>query len=206
MEFMYSFISAQALFSPRPLFGATWIHSYTRMASFIRMRQSTVTHSQCTFGYKFGYNYITVLSSFSQCRCTTGTQLLYLTDLSKLSKPGSLYIMARLECESLDSQIQLEASNTSRKHSMIKYLASARLNFLLTWPTGYNFPSFSCNNTAATPTPNASVLRTKGFIRPGSFNTGSCSRYSPVPNYIELHSSKPKNDQLILTGLSRFFL
>ena len=37
----------------------------------------------------------------------------------------------------------------------------------------YNFPSFSCNSTAATPTPEASVLRTKGFIRSGSFNTGS---------------------------------
>ena len=37
----------------------------------------------------------------------------------------------------------------------------------------YNFPSFSCNSTAATPTPEASVLRTKGFIKSGSFNTGS---------------------------------
>ena len=35
-----SFISAKALLSLRALFGATQIHSYTRMVSFIRTWQS----------------------------------------------------------------------------------------------------------------------------------------------------------------------
>ena len=50
-------------------------------------------------------------------------------------------------------------------------------------PTGYNFPSFSCKSTAATPNPDATVLRTNGFIRSGSFSTGSCSRYSLRSEY-----------------------
>ena len=42
MEFIYrgSPMSAQALFCLRALFGATWIHSFTRMAPLIRMRLS----------------------------------------------------------------------------------------------------------------------------------------------------------------------
>ena len=37
---------------------------------------------------------------------------------------------------------------------------------------------FSYKSAASSPTPDALVLRTNSFIRSGSFNTGSCSRYS----------------------------
>ena len=89
--------------------------------------------------------------------------------------------MVSLECKSLASQIQLEVSNT--QHYCQALLCDRVLSFcqallLAGVPTGYSFPSFSCNSTAAFPTPEASVLRTNDFIRSGTFNTCSCSRYS----------------------------
>ena len=44
-------------------------------------------------------------------------------------------------------------------------------------------PMFSCNSTAATPTPDASLLRTNGFVRSGSFSSNSGSRYSLSNEY-----------------------
>ena len=58
-----SLISAKALFYPRAYFGATWIHTYMRMASWIRTRLSDLCMRRevGTFGEEtFGYN------------CTTG--------------------------------------------------------------------------------------------------------------------------------------
>ena len=49
-----SLISAEALFCRRALFAATWIHPYTRMASFIRrVREQPLRHSSgwvCVWG------------------------------------------------------------------------------------------------------------------------------------------------------------
>ena len=75
-----------------------------------------------------------------------------------------------LECESLASQIQFEAYNTPHYcQAPLRFdrVLSLRLNFLLAYPTGYKFPSFSCNSTVATPTPAASFCRNNGFIRSG---------------------------------------
>ena len=71
--------------------------------------------------------------------------------------------------------------HTTARHSfsMTKYLSSARLNFFLAQPAGNNFPPVK----AATPNPDASVLRTNGFVRSGSFSSGSCSRYSLSSEY-----------------------
>ena len=50
-------------------------------------------------------------------------------------------------------------------------------------------PLFSCNSTAATPTPDASILGANGFIRSGSFSTSSCSRYSLSSEYTRYGAS-----------------
>ena len=79
-----------------------------------------------------------------------------------------------------------------------RYSLKCLIGLTSCWPTGYNFPSFACNSTAAMATPDASVLRMNGFIRSGSFNTGSCIRYSLSSK----HAPVPHSIVLVLTFLS----
>ena len=94
--------------------------------------------------------------------------------------------MISLQCESLSRLMLFEASNNP-PYCQALFLYGLMLGFcraqLLAGVAYWVQPLFSCNSTAATPTKDASVLGTNGFIRSGSFSTSSCRRCSLSSEY-----------------------